>query len=100
MGEPRHTPERWQAEVDGVSTDEHIAGNIVCEAPEEYADSMAFWPANARLIAAAPGMLEALEAAEKLYQRGLLFTDSDEIARVHELRRAAIARATGDTTHG
>ena len=50
--------------------------------------------ANARLIAAAPDLLEALLAAEDKAQRGLFNMTDDEIQRVHDLRRAAIAKAT------
>lgn len=52
-------------------------------------------PADAALIAAAPELLEALEAAEKLYLEGILFTDCKDIERVHQSRRAAIAKAKG-----
>lgn len=51
--------------------------------------------ADALLIAAAPDLLEALKRAEQLYLDGILNTPSDEIQRVHDLRRAAIARAEG-----
>jgi hypothetical protein len=52
--------------------------------------------ANARLIASAPDLLEALLAAEDKHQRGILNMTDAEIERVHTLRRAAIARATGE----
>lgn len=35
----------------------------------------------------------ALEAQERLYQTGLLFTDADEIERVHAMRRAALPQS-------
>lgn len=38
-------------------------------------------------------MLEQLQAAERLYQNGLLFTTVDEILRVHSMRRALITKA-------
>jgi hypothetical protein len=52
--------------------------------------------ANARLIASAPDLLEALLAAEDKHQRGIFNMTDAEIERVHTLRRAAIARATGE----
>lgn len=47
------------------------------------------------LIASAPLMLKALQAAEDRHQRGILNMADAEIDRVHELRRYAIASATG-----
>ena len=49
---------------------------------------------EARLIAAAPDLLEALLAAEDKHKRGLFDMTDDEVQRVHDLRRAAIAKAT------
>jgi len=51
--------------------------------------------ANARLIAAAPELLEALRAAEELHQVGMLNATVELVDRVVTLRRAAIAKATG-----
>lgn len=47
-----------------------------------------------RLRAENAGMREALEAAETLYQVGLLNTPNAEIDRVHALRRAALSKAS------
>jgi hypothetical protein len=49
----------------------------------------------ARLIASAPDLLEALMEAQQLYLDGILNTPSEQIERVHQLRIAAIVRATG-----
>lgn len=43
-----------------ISLDETVEGNIICEAPEAWENSMEFWEANAKLIVAAPDLLEAL----------------------------------------
>ena len=37
------------------------SGNVICEAPESWGDSMKFWEANAKLIVAAPDLLKALK---------------------------------------
>lgn len=49
---------------------------------------------DARLIAAAPDMLEALKLAEKLYQIGEGLLTKDEWNLLHKTRREAIAKAT------
>lgn len=59
-------------------------------------DTLAELEADRRLIAAAPLMLEALEAQESLSQVGLLNAAPGQIQRVAELRRIAIAAATGE----
>ncbi|RWO29625.1 MAG: hypothetical protein EOS10_22550 [Mesorhizobium sp.] len=45
------------------------------------------------LMAAAPDMLAALEAAEELYSKGLMAASNELIDSVRDLRRAAIAKA-------
>ena len=68
MTETKWTPGEWTL-YDGLaggwieSLHETIHGNIVCEAPdkEENPASAAYWKANARLIAQAPALYEALE---------------------------------------
>lgn len=51
--------------------------------------------ANARLIAAAPDLLEALKAQAELSRIGLFNADEDFIEQVTAKRRAAIAKAEG-----
>jgi hypothetical protein len=51
--------------------------------------------ANARLIAAAPDLLEALRLAEILYREGILGVPDGFWDKVHNARRAAIAKAEG-----
>jgi hypothetical protein len=53
------------------------------------------WEANARLIAAAPELLAALEKAEELYHLGIINAPDGLFDEVQSLRRAAIAKATG-----
>lgn len=52
-------------------------------------------PAIAAKIAAAPAMLEALQAQEDQQRRGWLNMTVAEVERVKTLRRAAMALATG-----
>ena len=51
--------------------------------------------ANAKLMALAPEMLAALEAAEHLYLHGILHTPAEQVERVQAMRRAVLAKATG-----
>jgi hypothetical protein len=44
-----------------VSTTADIEGNIICDAPTAWDESMENWESNAKLIAAAPDLLEALQ---------------------------------------
>lgn len=57
----KHTPAPWIKSGNSLITlDETISGNIICDAPEYASDSMGYWEANAKLISAAPELLEAL----------------------------------------
>jgi hypothetical protein len=70
MGDVKHTPGPWFVSVDNEAVGTNasdIRGNIVCEAPKDFEHSMAFWPANARLIAAAPDLVEALKAISDMF---------------------------------
>lgn len=51
---PATTPGPWVVTRDkiAVATQAPIGGNIICEAPEGFRDSMENWAGNARLIAA------------------------------------------------
>ncbi|HKF95094.1 MAG TPA: hypothetical protein VKB96_10960 [Gammaproteobacteria bacterium] len=111
-----HTPGPWRVIIDdagnplsgrpGVFSDEHDCGIVHWDGFVQT-----YWRsargdkeihANARLIAAAPQLLEALEAAEKHFGPFAEITingihDAEDV-RVVALIRAAITRArTGDT---
>ncbi|RWO20708.1 hypothetical protein [Mesorhizobium sp.] len=73
----------WHAHAEGRTVS--ITGVLECSLEESAA--------NARLIAAAPDLLAALEAAEELYRKGLMAASNELIDRVRDLRRAAIAKA-------
>lgn len=103
MEEMKHTPGPWIARTDTYpimvesKTETHPVWN---EIGEKEGDAQAFVcntgsnTANARLIAAAPELLEALQAmldAEPGYEYGGL--SAEELA-AHEKAQAAIAKAT------
>ncbi|HGM6773279.1 TPA: hypothetical protein ACKQAW_003888 [Stenotrophomonas maltophilia] len=108
MSDLKHTPGPWscmsESAHEGVYVDDCVhsvskaAGraDIICLSPshEDYELSAAMWDANARLIAAAPELLEAAMA---------FVAPFDDIEVVHDsdiaMARAAIAKATG-VSHG
>jgi hypothetical protein len=110
----QHTPGPWTAETTLLVDSQPIAfaimanadcqghpvaeveGNTSCREPGE-------WAANARLIAAAPEMYEALKAAEQFISNGIevgfiRMPDADTPDPAHNTLpavRAAIAKAEG-----
>ena len=102
MGEVKHTPGPWRI-VDGTGGDLYVrdVGGVItfCAKPmrwegqpERYESEMAEYRANARLISAAPDMLEALETIMFEFGPG---TMSDE---AFGKAVAAISKAKGETT--
>ena len=96
---PKHTPGPWQicSSDDGrpyIRAGE--SGPIVAKA---YRATVGHGPlpgtANARLIAAAPELLAALEQLVRM-DLGLDCCDTDEQARRWAVGRAAVAKAKGD----
>ena len=94
----QHTPGPWQwywRHEDGVTNcgvfHEPRSGMAysVCRAPQYQTEQK--WMADARLIAAAPELLEALIALHTQ-------TNSTELAKAHDKARSAIAKATGGRT--
>lgn len=95
-----HTPGPWSVEQygDGDSLVIHAGGEWrICfmATPGDSPGAMRRIEANARLIAAAPALLEALQAQEDQQRRGILNMTDAEVERVTTLRRAALAQATG-----
>jgi hypothetical protein len=98
MKTAQHTPAPWTANASGliyrqVSDDDDGAPFVcdVCDNPLEYTDQER---ANARLIAAAPDLLEALELCEDvLAELARLDDGTPSISALHAAR-AAIAKAT------
>jgi len=57
----KYTPGPWFVAEGGVCTRAAIEGNVICLEPEmPMRASLENWPANARLIAALPELVEAL----------------------------------------
>lgn len=114
MGEAKHTPEPWEVHTRSVPwrgnpelgtrevvyiinrhTDTHVFGDDVALHPD------ARHAANARLIAAAPELLEAGREMADAFNDGLCNDqapdfDKDRIHRAYEALRAAISKATGE----
>jgi len=91
----KHTPGPWHLKIligdTFVAADEspENGGDIICNPPESCAkSSLAYWKANAHLIAAAPELLEALQYA----------VDNPEFKSesFDALARTAIAKARGE----
>ena len=88
----KHTPGAWSASGTAVWSDKQLVASVYGDDPDCKPDER--MKANARLIAAAPELLEALKlcagvcAGETLNKRTLVLA----LCRA----RAAIAKATGD----
>jgi hypothetical protein len=91
MSETKHIPAPWQLEEEG-----RIYRNgygVVCWFDDELDNQDAEGRANARLIAAAPELLEALQIIMTEFQ----FVERDVItAKIYEQCKSAIAKATGE----
>ena len=97
--ETKHTPGPWIIDRDSVvaSNTPDDSGDIICEAPERFENSMRRWQANARLIAAAPELLAACSRAFNLikesgFSSGLIEEEFD--GTLNQLD-AAIAKVEG-----
>lgn len=86
----KHTPGPWA--VVGANI-EQIEEGVEIATVSEYRTMTPRQAANARLIAAAPDLLAALQSA--LNQLSALSFADDRIVYTRERARAAIARATG-----
>ena len=94
MSTPKHTQGPWAIHSQGAGFEvESGHGDIVAQAQQVYGDRRhEVRRANAKLIAAAPELLAALEAITDLY-------DTDEGCRSlpeYKAARAAIAKAKGE----
>ena len=94
--ETKRTPGPWIIETYSVvaSNTPVDGGDIICEAPLIFDDSMRRWQANARLIAAAPELLQVAKTLAPMLLLDYVWTDEEKhAARMQAL--AAIARAEG-----
>lgn len=99
----KHTPGPWEIEhaedIDlpnhvGISADKHsLLAQVVWKMEDD--ERSPHCEANARLIAAAPDLLDALKTAKWMLERDYI---DDQKMRVIEKCDAAIAKATGETT--
>lgn len=106
MSESKHTPGPWQAEQDDVPYDGGFetwvvnadgAGICMMDCPKDDME------VNARLIAAAPDLLKALESLNALIDFAVPCGDGDfsisdvsGLNRAFDLAHAAIAKAKGE----
>ena len=95
----KHTPGPWKRIANSIKS--RKANCVIVRLPaltdcvgDETADQIKEWDANARLIAAAPDLLEALE--EAVYMLGI--QEINEDSKPYERRiMAALAKAKGET---
>ena len=101
----KHTPGPWYVgsgthegrniySVASVTDDEGFTYQPIVASAED--DGIKCWDANARLIAAAPDLLEALQRIADGQEMSGVFTFADVVLRYQEIARAAIAKATGE----
>jgi len=100
----KHTPGPWKAQLrDGYGGQWEVERQweVVATGETERwiadADSLTGCDeANARLIAAAPELLEALQEIAECGSASMVANVWVELARVQNIARAAIAKATGE----
>ena len=95
MSKTAHTPGPWRVHCDPCHYD--TASDVSSDCGQLFASvgGKAGWQeqeANARLIAAAPDLLEALFEADRFLSHPL---DPDDIQMARDVIRAAIAKAKG-----
>lgn len=101
MKEAKHTPGPWQTDRNNVhsgqiATVHHCLNNDWVEiwSPDAFAETEEMQEANARLIAAAPELLDALEDLVSFMNLAPELANYDIEVELEDAR-AAIAKATG-----
>ena len=107
MEKSQHTPGPWVVETtSGMNIYITQPQDMPNRTPGFYAEVRRFTSsvdavkANARLIAAAPDLLEALEKIAVLYEKDIDADNYEQAANAYEMRciaRAAITKAKGET---
>ena len=110
MNEAKHTPGPWYLEEVGYSSSSYyirgsfdsgarhtIGKGAVAHIPRSTVNPM---EANARLIAAAPELLEALKEVTEILDEVLGFGTEPSHGNIAAKARAAIAKATGRADSG
>ena len=105
MKEAKHTPGPWFTHRDGFSSvyvEARVGGGMLqevacCGPTNEGSDQQ---EANARLIAAAPELLDALRGLLALEEENLRGYDDIDVCAEVQFARAAIAKATGCADSG
>lgn len=102
MAKEKFTPGPWYLDTEDLENQTIAAvktpkdgGDIICEMPAAYEFSMKRWPANARLIAAAPEMYEVLE----MVYREFYDTDNNTWFEINVLKQVqqTLAKARGES---
>ncbi len=90
-----HTPGPWAIEGKFVKEEATRYQDFICKEPEGFYQNDDKWKANARLIAAAPDLLAALEEAIELFDQ-----DDNDLTlagkRIVSRWRATVEKATGE----
>lgn len=100
--EIKHTPGPWKLQSFATISEQWIfslcnpnpVGDIICRAPERgQTESLKQWGANAKLIAAAPDLLEALDECEAYFDN-IADADHDETIPIpnREMKLLTIVR--------
>ena len=87
----KHTQGAWFVESDGISIT--MGGQVVATAITPDTANIETQKANARLIAAAPDLLEAAKATLSLWNKYGLGDDDNESEPVYMALKKAIAKA-------
>jgi len=85
------TKGEWKVLGDMVRSDVEVAGNVICVEPESYIpESRVNWNVNAKLISAAPNLLQSLQ---ELYYLVSELPEEGSIIEALAKAKAAIEKA-------